>query len=365
MNYSSQMEPAHSGRRKCLVRLFESLEVFREEFRKNISNGGIFIASEDDFEMRELVDVILELAWSSERVPLEGEVVRLVKAESRDSGGAPGVAVQFVATPAGVHDRLIEIADLALTTEHPREASDPVRRPAPAREATRKLEDSSVRSPACSCGREVGDSSEEGTESTGTPATASSVPSAKHMRNPDAITGPIATLGMANLVQMFSSCADRGLLTLDNGNQHGTVGFASGSLVHARLGRASGVKALARLFSWNDGEFEFIDDIDDACTQVAAVPIYGAVMEAMTQLDELSRLDLRDWGSHERVELDLESMFDTSDDLEKLQNTILSSVAEGWNRIGDLLDRLADFDAEIYSALDGLRERGRLRINTL
>ena len=57
---------------------FESPDSLREEFEKNIANRGIFIATEEEFEDRQSVDVEIVLAYvDAPAIPLvlHGEVV--------------------------------------------------------------------------------------------------------------------------------------------------------------------------------------------------------------------------------------------------------------------------------------------------
>ncbi len=93
---------------------FASPNDLRQEFEKNIANRGIFIATELEFEVRQVIDVEIVLdyvdfgavrvgsdstaEWDAPEgvaLSLRGEVVHCIPAEMAASGATPGVAVQF------------------------------------------------------------------------------------------------------------------------------------------------------------------------------------------------------------------------------------------------------------------------------
>jgi type IV pilus assembly protein PilZ len=78
----------------------------REEYRRNMANGGAFVPTEEAFELREVVEVELHLPSCGELLVEEAEVVYRAAAGETAGGGAPGVAVQFLADPGEVRARL-------------------------------------------------------------------------------------------------------------------------------------------------------------------------------------------------------------------------------------------------------------------
>jgi len=74
---------------RTLLVCFESAEAFREEYESNLANGGVFVATDEPFELREAVSVQLQLDWSGERASLRGEIVHLVPPEIAAAGGTP------------------------------------------------------------------------------------------------------------------------------------------------------------------------------------------------------------------------------------------------------------------------------------
>ena len=83
---------------------FASPNALRDEFEKNISNRGIFIATELEFEVRQAIDVEVCLDYAGDdpsidvghaALSLRGEVVHCIPPEMAASGATPGVAIQF------------------------------------------------------------------------------------------------------------------------------------------------------------------------------------------------------------------------------------------------------------------------------
>ena len=101
---------------------FETREDFMEEFEANISRGGIFIPTVDLFEVREVVDIEIDLAFCGKGVSAQAEVVSQLGAELNTAGGVAGVAVQFVETPDVLRGRRHRSG--ALVIEHFLQALD-------------------------------------------------------------------------------------------------------------------------------------------------------------------------------------------------------------------------------------------------
>jgi Tfp pilus assembly protein PilZ len=99
------------GRRLSLS--FASPEDFAAEYRRNVAKGGAFVPTNVGFELRETVRVCLELAWRSETVELEAEIVHVVPRELAGAGATPGVAVQFLLPASQLRLRLSRIAEEA------------------------------------------------------------------------------------------------------------------------------------------------------------------------------------------------------------------------------------------------------------
>ena len=75
---------------------FADAAVFQEEYERNIFNGGAFVRTPQEFEVRELVEIQLDLGFCGESVVLEAEVVHAVRGGEAGSELEAGVAVQFL-----------------------------------------------------------------------------------------------------------------------------------------------------------------------------------------------------------------------------------------------------------------------------
>jgi Tfp pilus assembly protein PilZ len=402
LDSSPSLKAAPSGRRR-LHKAFGALGEFQEEYRRNIANGGIFIRTAESFAMREIVDVELFLEFTEESVLLEGEVVNQVPP---GRGVASGVAIQLLEPAPSLRQRLGSLAELP----NPSFNAAPGR---PTDERTEPRTTSRVVARLKTAGRPVAgrtsnlsrsgallvvqrdppavgtrvrlelshpmsgetfeieatvtrQAPEEGHNALAVrfdpmadddPAAlfVERVRAADHARRIAAILGPIQTLGLPNLVQMFSSCTDTGTLRVTNGVEDGEVAFESGTFAFARAGKASGLKALARMLGWEEGWFEFHSNLERPADLPSAepIPMYGAVMEALQQVDEVGRLDTAVLPRATPLHLGEAS----PDDLDKLESAIVERVRAGGASVGCVLDALPDFDAAIYAALLALVER--------
>jgi len=166
------------------------------------------------------------------------------------------------------------------------------------------------------------------------------------------IRGPVAALGLANLLQTFASSSERGTFSVFREDEEGRISFEQGVLHHATIGAVGGTKALSRLFAWEDGEFYFAPALDPHDPEQEPMPIYGAVLEAMTELDELARLDLAPLPASARL---ARSADQAPGDLDKTAAELFEAAGRG-NAVGSLLDAVSASDAEAYRALLSLLE---------
>lgn len=403
---------ARSGavQRPRLRLLFERRDVFREEYARNIANGGIFVPTNDVFEPRQLVDVEIELRFLAESVRLEGEVVARVPEGVLPQGSRAGVAVQLMTPAPELRRRLGRIAGVA-----PRPTFKPSQeRPADTRASERRTARATARigsgtdpgrtvdisqagamiavdTPFVPVGKRVAVtlvhpvSGEElevpglvvrhvrGSGGAGIAVHFDPVPerqkdvarfveqiqSAEHARRLAGVTGAIEALGLPNLLQMLSSSADSGVLIATRELEEGRVVFEGGMLMLASLGRAGGLKALSRLLAWETGSFEFHPRRDEETPTSPIAPMYGAVLEAIQQMDELGRLDLTALPPAARPRVDETQFPACIEELEKTERAVID-LARAGKSIRDILDALPEFDAAIYAALLSLLDRGLL-----
>lgn len=397
---------------RSLGAVFEEREAFLHEYQRNIANGGLFVPTRERLDLREVVEVELDLRFCDRSVTLPAEVVSAVPEGLEAAGGEPGAAVQFLVPADELRELLGGIAGVPVPPPPPepwpgrpgrsRRAERSVARLAARVEAegaartgrTRDLSRSGVL--VSTSGEPIPIGSEVRVTlahpATGEQLTLNGVVArhvsddegrvvclgiafdldddgtrvrllddlraAAHARELAAIRGPVETLSLAGLIQMFSSCTDGGTLTVTRGDAEGRIVFEAGALRHAWVAGAQGAKALSRLVGWEDGVFSFAPVVDPADPLGDPVPIYGAILEAVHQLDELRRLPLDGLPRSARL---VRTDAPEAGDLDKLEDRVLDLAAAGAS-VGAVVDAIADFDALVYRALLSLLEGGLLRV---
>jgi len=399
--------------RRLSVR-FEDAAAFREEFERNLSNGGLFVPSEEVFEQRELVEVELVLAFCGEKLRFPGEIVDWRPAELASPGTEPGVAVQILEAARELRGRLEPFAARAPG------ASKPVSKPAPERRDARRAH---ARVPArvsageTSAGTRTRDLSTSGallsspgeavsvgdelkvtlvhptrgeelelsstvvrhvTGEEGVTAVAvrfapspterpvverfvEEVQAVEHARRLSGIAGSIAELGVANLLQMFGTGAQQGTVILSASGKEGTVVLQHGMLLAVRLGAVSGLKALVRLLAWREGSFEFHGGVEPVPDGEPPLPLDAALLEAVGEVDEIARAPLATLPPTTMLAVHRALVDRESEALEKTEQAVFDLAAAG-APIGRICDVIPVGDAEIYRALASLVERGVLSL---
>jgi Tfp pilus assembly protein PilZ len=337
---------SRTGSKATVVIRFDSPKQLRNEFERNISNGGIFVPSERDFSIREPIVVQIELAYAAapdEPLCLDGEVVHRIPAELASSGGVPGVAIQFEATADRLRDLFTpmlgeEAAVLTsnVDTEGARRREGkrravrvPIRvMPAssppfeatshdlsatgiliavdegvlrlnevlrvclwnPSGEASVEVDGKVVREVRNKKGRIAAVAVAFDRNQASEPRVSKVIQAlsqAGHNSRLGGISGSISDLGLANLVQMFGSSTPRGTVVCEREGEQGWIVFDEGALVSARLGALRGHDALVSMLDWADGRFEFEASADERLLKSAdRRPLTGAILEAVCAIDE-------------------------------------------------------------------------------
>jgi Tfp pilus assembly protein PilZ len=426
-----------------LVVSFEEAAIFREEYERNIVNGGVFIHTAEEFDARDVVEIELELGFRGESVVLEAEVVHCLGAEQAGSPAAAGVAVQFLEPASVLRDSLQRFVEEDPVVEErpasgPSEAPGPdlfdlepsevdlpqadeqkdlrdapverrkaarVRTRVPARVdarslslegRTRNLSEGGVLISADASGVPIGKvvtlelsnpvSGErieiEGTvsrhvETEGTVAAVAiefgeaaageelgafleDVSQAESALGRTGIYGAIEVLGMAALVRMLGTSAERGTLTLISGVEDGSIEFENGMLRQARLSELRGVKALSRFLTWNKGTFEFHAHLGPVEGELAAIDLEDAIQEAIRQHEDLIRAELTSMlDPAARFTIDGEALRAESS-LTKIQEAVLDLVAASFS-VRRILDVIPQPDAEVIDALKNLLDAEIIR----
>jgi Tfp pilus assembly protein PilZ len=394
-----------SPKRKLLSLSYLTKDEFAKEYWDSLANGGVFVISADDFELREVVDVRLELLFCEEMIHLQAEVVHVVGKELAKAGGSPGVAVQFALPAPELRERLAPFAGprprAATRAEEQREQPR-----APARVSAR-LDTSSGKLEAHTedlsrsgvllaveesvpIGEQVrvaithpttGEELEVDakvvrhaqTETGGaaiavqfesSQATSEEVSSfvddvqaADHTRRLGGISGSIQELGLPHLLQMLASGSPAGTLTVTRGDDRGTVVFQDGNLVAARLGSVSGTKALKRMLSWTEGGFEFHAVAEEVRDDEPLPPLDSVVLDALNQIDDDAQRDVEPVPHKTRLRLHPRRLAAEGKELDEIEEAVLDLAAENL-AVGVMLDMIPETDGRIHAAIRDLLARG-------
>jgi type IV pilus assembly protein PilZ len=401
--------------RRLLRVAFEDVDAFRQEYQRNLANGGVFVPTERSFELRDPVRVELMLAGSDAKTSLDGEIVHIVPPDMAGLGGTPGVAVQFLGRAHEVRARLEPLA--AVTGTHQYRPADNGRRAAARARAhmlaevvdlesglsmrgrTRDLSRSGVlvaaHGEAVGVGRHVQITLEHPTSGerlelggvvvrdirseTGQVVAVGiqfdaprrrqqeierfvdDVQSVEHARRLGGIEGSIAELGVDGLIQTFARGSAAGTLTLRRGAQEAIVVVGGGLLRLARLAGTTGVKALVRLMRWKDGSFEFHARVDPELPSEPPLPVEVALLEAAHQLDELGRIDARELPPTARLYVG--GARAGGEPLSKIEEAVLDLARAGSFTLERVVELIPESDPEIYAAVRALAERGAVRLD--
>jgi Tfp pilus assembly protein PilZ len=405
-----------SKTRRLLRVAFENSAAFRQEYGHNLVNGGVFVPTEQRFELRDFVKIELFLKGENACVELDGEVVHLVPPEMANVGGTPGVAVQFLGASHELRAKLEPLANVTQTRQY--RSADPGRRGArrtPARVIatvvdietgdvvrgrTRDLSRSGVlvvvHGESVPVGRYVqlslrhpvrGDAIElagtvvrevQGDDGQviaigihfSPPASrkdvvekfVDDVQSVEHARRLGGIAGSITELGIDGLLQMFVRGNSPGTLLLRHGDHEASLALEGGVLRHAQIGSVTGVKALMRLLRWSEGTFEFHARLDPDLPNDAPLPVEAALLEAARQLDELARIDPREFPPTATIRRD-DSANSAGESLTKVEEAVLDLAGAGSFSVQRVIDLIPEGDAEIYAAMRTLLDHGLVRLD--
>ncbi len=402
-----------SGAPRTLQVSFARADAFRREYEANLANGGVFVATETAFELREKVRVKLVLGFCRREIELDGDVVHRVTPEMSSLGGTAGVAISFDLPAAEICKRLAPM--LGIPEDPPPAPTLPHHRPraprAPARVAariegeeqplagrTRNLSRSGALVSVPGRGVPVGQrvrltlthpTRDEAMDVAGTvvreveagdaiqalairfdapeaerPAVErflEEIQSAEHARALGGIAGDVATVGVAQLLQMLGNSAPAGTVLLRRGAEEALVGFEKGMLRAARVGSATGMKALVRLVGWREGSFEFHARLDPIEAPEAPLPLEGAILDATLMHDECSRPDRRPPAPDVVPRLAPATPLCAGADLGKLERAVLDLVQAGFP-VKRILDVIPEPDPTILRALESLVDLGLVRL---
>lgn len=175
------------------------------------------------------------------------------------------------------------------------------------------------------------------------------------------VTGSLGEQRLETILETFASVASAGTLRLVSGELQGKLMYRDGEIVSVTTGLVSGVKALGRMFTWRDAEFEFEPEIEAVDNDHAPLPLQSALLAAAVERDELAHLDLGRFDPDLGFEVDEALLEAVAPELGDLSREVAENAALGFP-LGALLDILTASDVQIYKALAELIEGGVLRI---
>jgi hypothetical protein len=185
--------------------------------------------------------------------------------------------------------------------------------------------------------------------------------STEHTRRLGGIEGSIEELGIQNLLQSLGTMAPSGTLTVHHGNEEAVVGFDDGILRYARLGSASGTKALSRLMGWVEGTFEFHARFEAAETPDEPVQLDAAISEAIQKLDELVEINLDAVPMDAQVRFINDPAGPDGGAASKLQQVVLDLARDG-HTVRRMVDAIPEPDVDILRTIACLADLDAIAI---
>ncbi|MDJ0786533.1 MAG: DUF4388 domain-containing protein [Myxococcota bacterium] len=379
-----------------LLLRFEEPVAFATEYQRNMCTGGAFVPTDTIFDLREVVELEVQLAWRPESFVEAAEVVYC----GPGPDGRAGVAVQLLCEIATLREKLSSyVADAEDAEDRRRrvrhEARIPVRVAASDFEMeshSRDLSGSGIlissdgndlpvgkkvrvelEDPNSGECLELRGAVARQVESEGTVAAlgihfdgpslgdghlqefVERVGDDARQRIGTGMSGNIQELGLPNLIQMLGASCERGTLVIQRGPEEGEIVFDGGLLVRTRLGGTHGPKAFMRMLGWPAGRFRFYAEVAEEEGDQPQ-PLDAALFEGLRLLDEARRQP--SFAPETILQVDTEAA-SAALDLSKTEEAVLELATAG-TTVRRILDVIPDEDSEVLVALHALIERGIL-----
>jgi Tfp pilus assembly protein PilZ len=406
---SIQIEPDATVSSPPLELRFDDEAEFRREFEGNLASGATFVATKTRFARRQNVDVTLDFAFCGERVSVPAEVILVVEpAFAEVSDSEPGVSVRFLGSvtelkallesatgldlspSAPQHDverrirtRTRSDCDIVLATETEEFAGNTanisytgvlamlpmtsvptgtvvrVELSNPMVELDLAVDGRIVHSRRCDGGMiahgiQLQYPAERIDE---VMAFIEFLQSFDRARRLAIVAGPVDAGGLSSILDLFAHTAPSGTLVVSHGEKQGRIVFSENYILRCTAGMATGAKALARLFLWDGGRFEFHHELQLAGAPEEPQPLEAAMMMASVQVDELRRIGIDDFHASDTFALAAPEAGPDREKLSELECELLDYVADGFT-VEAISDMIPAPDAEIYRMLVGLLAAG-------
>ncbi len=402
-------EPGAQQEGQDLLRVsWATLEEFRQVYVRDLAHGAFFVATRQEHAAGAVVRVTLEFPFCAGHLELDAEVVTAVSCGMERAGARPGISVQPSEPPGDLRRRLERVTGVSLSEADEPAARGHGRSPRFPACAAVVLESAGCHFPAETADVSyngllallVGVALDEGTElrvvltHPGSGAelavdarvanqtrchhgvmalgiqffyTVDRIDEVRHFiddlrgfhraRSLATATGSLRETPLEVVLETFAAVANEGTLILSCKDDEGKVAYRDGQIVYAMTGLVSGPKALGRMFTWTDAQFEFRPEltlIEDAPAPLALQP---AILAATLERDEVARLSLDSLGPDAVFSVDDERFAAVKSDLDPLRLEIAENAGMGFP-LGAILDILTISDAAILMALADLIEGG-------
>ncbi|HEX9813681.1 MAG TPA: hypothetical protein VGB31_01895, partial [Myxococcota bacterium] len=144
-------------------------------------------------------------------------------------------------------------------------------------------------------------------------------------------------------------------------DERGKIAYQNGEILYVTIGLLSGTKALDRLFTWSDAQFEFRPEVEPMDGVRGRLPLAPAVLAAVVARDELAYMDVGGFDPNQNFTIDEERLEAVASTLDEVGREVAEHARMGFP-LSAMLDMLASSDARIYKAAAELIEAGVLNI---
>jgi Tfp pilus assembly protein PilZ len=385
---------------------------FEAAFARELFGGAVFVPTTDRLPAGRQVCVRFNLQFCETCFQLDGEVVASLPAPIASTGAAPGVSVQFREPPAELRERIERASEIQLRdgppphSDFPRaEPRYPVQAPVlleiQGRRLSAEMGDLSYNGMlALLPGVDLGDVADlrvaiehpgsgerveldarianqtrcdDGVMAVGVRFVyeldrvdeiarfIDDLRSFHHARSLATISGSLADTPLETVLETFVSACESGTLCLTRGDERGKIAYQDGEIFYVTMGLLSGSKALDRIFTWSDAQFEFRPEVEPMDGVRGRLPFAPAVLAAVVARDELAHLDVSGFDSNATFTIDRERLAAVASTLDEVGREIAEHARMGFP-LGAMLDMIACSDARIYKTVRDLTEAGVLRI---
>lgn len=171
------------------------------------------------------------------------------------------------------------------------------------------------------------------------------------------IEGRLSQMSLADILQILHLNKKEGELRVTSGEKSGSVYIKDGEIYNSSLDGIEKEKALFRLFTWDDGRFEFTPKQVTATKKIRSTT-GNLLMEGMRQIDEFRKKEDQFPGKDRR----LKSTVDSATLPKGLQPVIyeILQLVNSHPRVADIVDRSAYPDYEVYTTIVSMLARGIL-----